>query len=173
MAYVDAGPRDARETLLLLHGQPMWGYLYRKMIGPFVEAGYRLIVLDLIGFGRSDKYVDPARYTYSAYVGWVTALVRKLDLQHVTIFGQDWCGLIGGRVQAEYIERFARAVMSNTALPGRGMMAIPGLTRQEPLTPEQLAERFDKLKWHLLQKGLRVRDPRGGRRQRLDRAGGP
>ena len=141
MAYVDAGPADARETLLLLHGEPMWGYLYRKMIGPMVAAGYRVIVPDLIGFGRSDKFVDGARYSYSAHVGWVTSLVRQLDLQHMTIFGQDWGGLIGGRVLAENIERFARAVMSNTALPGVGM-AIPGMTAQEPLSPEQLRERF-------------------------------
>ena len=104
MAYVDAGPADARETLLLLHGEPMWGYLYRKMIGPMVAAGYRVIVPDLIGFGRSDKFVDGARYSYSAHVGWVTSLVRQLDLQHMTIFGQDWGGLIGGRVLAENID---------------------------------------------------------------------
>jgi haloalkane dehalogenase len=141
MAYVDAGPRDARETVLLLHGEPMWGYLYRKMIGPLVDAGCRVVVPDLIGFGRSDKFVDRARYTYSAHVAWVTALVRKLDLTRVTIFGQDWGGLIGGRVLAENIERFSRAVMSNTGMPGRGP-AIPGLIAQEPLSPEGLRERF-------------------------------
>ena len=141
MAYVDAGPADARETLLLLHGEPMWGYLYRKMIGPFLAAGYRVVVPDLIGFGRSDKFVDPERYSYSGHVGWVSALIRRLDLNHVTIFGQDWGGLIGGRVLAENIDRFARAVMSNTALPGSGV-AIPGLSAQAPLTPEQLRERF-------------------------------
>lgn len=141
MAYVDAGPADARETLLLLHGEPMWGYLYRKMIGPLVEAGYRVIVPDLIGFGRSDKLIDPERYTYSAHVAWVGALIRKLDLKQMTIFGQDWGGLIGGRVLAENIDRFARAVMSNTALPASGP-AIPGLSAQAPLTAEQLRERF-------------------------------
>ncbi len=141
MAYVDAGPSDARETLLLLHGEPMWGYLYRKMIGPFVAAGYRVIVPDLIGFGRSDKFTDPLRYSYSAHVGWVTSLIRKLDLNHMTIFGQDWGGLIGGRVLAENIERFSRAVMSNTGLPGRGA-GIPGLTAQSPLSPETLLRQF-------------------------------
>ena len=109
MAYVDAGPSDARETLLLLHGEPMWGYLYRKMIGPLVEAGYRVIVPDLIGFGRSDKFIDPERYTYSGHVTWVSALIDKLDLKQMTIFGQDWGSLIGGRVLAESIDRFARA----------------------------------------------------------------
>ena len=141
MAYIDAGPRDARETLLLLHGEPMWGYLYRKMIGPFVDAGYRVIVPDLIGFGRSDKYVDEARYTYTAHVGWVTRLIEQLDLRRMTVFGQDWGGLIGGRVLGENIERFSRAVMSNTGMPGIGP-AIPGITAQEPLSPEGLKERF-------------------------------
>ena len=141
MAYVDAGPGDARETLLLLHGEPMWGYLYRKMIGPLVEAGYRVIVPDLIGFGRSDKFIDPERYTYSAHVTWVSALIAKLDLKQMTLFGQDWGGLIGGRVLAENPDRFARAVMSNTALPGSGA-AIPGLTAQAPLSADQLKARF-------------------------------
>jgi len=141
MAYVDAGPSDAPETLLLLHGEPMWGYLYRKMIGPLVEAGYRVIVPDLIGFGRSDKFIDPERYTYSAHVAWVSTLIHKLDLKQMTIFGQDWGGLIGGRVLAENIDRFARAVMSNTALPASGP-AIPGLTAHALLTAEQLRDRF-------------------------------
>lgn len=141
MAYVDAGPKDAAETLLLLHGEPMWGYLYRKMIGPFVDAGFRVIVPDLIGFGRSDKYVDQQRYTYSAHVGWVKALIEALDLKGMTIFGQDWGGLIGGRVLAENIGRFSRAVMSNTGMPGIGP-AIPGLAPQEPLSPEDLKARF-------------------------------
>lgn len=141
MAYVDAGPADARETLLLLHGEPMWGYLYRKMIGPFVDAGFRVIVPDLIGFGRSDKFVDPARYTYSAHVAWVAELVRRLDLTRITLFGQDWGGLIGGRLLAENVDRFARAIMSNTGMPGHGP-AIPGLTAQQPLSPDELKAKF-------------------------------
>ena len=97
MAYVDTGPRTARETMVLLHGEPTWGYLSRKMIGPFEAAGFRVIVPDLIGFGRSDKPVDPAAYSYSRHVGWVTRLVEQLDLRGVTCFGQDWGGLIGAR----------------------------------------------------------------------------
>ena len=77
MAYVDTGPRSARETLLLLHGEPMWGYLYRKMIGPLEAAGFRVIVPDLIGFGRSDKPVDPAAYSYSQHVAWLQAAGRS------------------------------------------------------------------------------------------------
>ena len=138
MAYVDAGPGDARETLLLLHGEPMWGYLYRKMIGPFETAGCRVIVPDLIGFGRSDKPTDPAAYTYSQHVAWVKALIDTLDLRDVTFFGQDWGGLIGSRLVAENESRFARAVFSNTALPSSQMGAIPGLRAQERLAPEKL-----------------------------------
>jgi haloalkane dehalogenase len=138
MAYVDAGPRDARETLLLLHGEPMWGYLYRKMIGPLEAAGCRVIVPDLIGFGRSDKPTDPEAYTYSGHVAWVTSLLAQLDLTGVTFFGQDWGGLIGGRVVAENASRFARVVFSNTALPGSAMPALPGLRAQERMPPELL-----------------------------------
>jgi haloalkane dehalogenase len=115
MAYVDAGPPHATETVLLLHGRPMWGYLYRTMIPTLVAAGYRVIMPDLIGFGRSDKPVDPAAYTYSNHVAWVRSLVEHLDLGGVTFFGQDWRGLIGGRLIGEVPDRFALVVFSNTA----------------------------------------------------------
>ena len=142
MAYVDTGPHDAAETLLLLHGEPMWGYLYRKMIPVFEQAGFRVVVPDLIGFGRSDKPVDPAAYTYSNHVGWVSALLAHLDLRHVTIFGQDWGGLIGGRVLGENISRFVRAVFSNTDMPGTAAPGVPGMKPQEPLSPEKLLAQF-------------------------------
>lgn len=142
MAYVDTGPRDAAETLLLLHGEPMWGYLYRKMIPVFEAAGFRVVVPDLIGFGRSDKPVEPTAYSYSNHVGWVSALLKHLDLRGVTIFGQDWGGLIGGRVLGENIERFARAVFSNTDLPGSSMFGVPGLEPQGRLDPDMLREKM-------------------------------
>jgi haloalkane dehalogenase len=138
MAWVDTGPRDAAETVVLLHGEPTWGYLYRKMIAPLQAAGLRVVVPDLIGFGRSDKPTDPEAYTYSGHVAWVTRLVEHLDLENATLFGQDWGGLIGARVVAENEQRFARVVFSNTALPGRGMPALPGLRAQEWLAPERL-----------------------------------
>jgi haloalkane dehalogenase len=138
MAYIDTGPRSARETLLLLHGEPMWGYLYRKMIGPLEAAGFRVIVPDLIGFGRSDKPTDPTAYSYSQHVAWVTRLVEALDLRNVTLFGQDWGGLIGSRVAAENESRFARVVFSNTALPRKREPGFPDLKPQEPLAPETL-----------------------------------
>lgn len=137
MAYVDAGPRDAAETVLLLHGEPMWGYLYRTMIPVLLAAGHRVIVPDLIGFGRSDKPVDPQAYTYSNHVAWVRSLVEQLDLHGVTFFGQDWGGLIGGRVVGELPDRFARLVFSNTGLPRSGP-GLPIIQAQQRLEPQVL-----------------------------------
>jgi haloalkane dehalogenase len=142
MAYVDAGPRNARETMLLLHGEPTWGYLYRKMIAPLEAAGFRVIVPDLIGFGRSDKPVDPEAYSYSKHVAWVTRLIEHLDLRDATLFGQDWGGLIGMRVVAENESRFARVVLSNTALPSVKSPGLPGLRPQQRLAPELLKNAF-------------------------------
>ncbi len=139
MAYVDAGPRDAKETILLLHGEPTWGFLYRKMIGPLEEAGHRVVVPDLIGFGRSDKPTDPEAYTYSTHTAWVRAFIEQLDLTDVTFFGQDWGGVIGGRVIGQDPSRFARVVFSNTGLPRSGP-GVPGLARQERLPPARLRE---------------------------------
>ncbi|MCC5888816.1 MAG: alpha/beta fold hydrolase [Gammaproteobacteria bacterium] len=158
MAFVDTGPRDAAETLLLLHGEPMWGYLYRKMIPVFERAGFRVVVPDLIGFGRSDKPVDGKAYTYSNHVGWVTRLLEHLDLRRMTVFGQDWGGLIGGRVLAENIERFARAVFSNTDLPGSSMPGLPGLEPQGPLPPEVLQAQFG-IDWRAMLGDGNVIDP--------------
>jgi haloalkane dehalogenase len=142
MAYVDSGPREARETMLLLHGEPTWGYLYRKMIAPLEAAGFRVIVPDLIGFGRSDKPVDRTAYSYSQHVAWVTRLVEHLDLRGATFFGQDWGGLIGTRVVAENESRFARVVVSNTALPTTKSAGLPGLKPQARLAPELLKSAF-------------------------------
>ena len=116
MAYVDEGPRDAA-PVLLLHGEPSWSYLYRKMIPPLVEAGHRVVAPDLIGFGRSDKPTEIGDYTYKRHVGWTTSLVEQLDLTEITLFCQDWGGLIGLRIVAEHPDRFARVVASNTFLP--------------------------------------------------------
>jgi haloalkane dehalogenase len=116
MHYVAEGP-PAGETVLLLHGEPSWCYLYRKMIPVLVAANYRVIAPDLIGFGRSDKPVKREDYTYQRHVEWVRELIRQLDLKDITLFGQDWGGLIGLRLAAEDPERFARMVMSNTFLP--------------------------------------------------------
>lgn len=116
MHYVDAGPKDA-EPVLLVHGQPTWSYLYRKMIPVLTAAGHRVIAPDLIGFGRSDKPTRREDYTYARHVAWLGGLVRNLGLVRITLFGQDWGGLIGLRVLAEDTGRFARVVVANTGLP--------------------------------------------------------
>jgi len=117
MAYVAEGPAAAR-AVLLLHGEPSWSYLYRKMIPPLLDAGLRVIAPDLIGFGRSDKPADPEDYTYARHMQWLTDLVvRHLDLRDAVLFCQDWGGLLGLRLLAENPDRFAAVVASNTMLP--------------------------------------------------------
>ena len=116
MHYVDEGPPAGR-VLLLLHGEPTWSYLYRKMIPHFTAAGYRSVAPDLIGFGRSDKPVERAAYSYANHVGWLAALLAQLDLHGVVMVGQDWGGLLGLRLVAEHPERFAGFVAANTFLP--------------------------------------------------------
>ncbi len=114
--YVDEGPRDG-PIVLLMHGEPSWSYLYRKMIVPLRDAGYRVIAPDLIGFGKSDKPIDPGDHSYQLHVDAMSDLITALDLRDITLFGQDWGGLIGLRVVALQPARFARVVASNTGLP--------------------------------------------------------
>jgi haloalkane dehalogenase len=116
MHYVDEGPADAA-PVLLLHGEPSWSYLYRKMIPVLTGAGCRAVAIDLAGFGRSDKPSAGSDYTYERHVGWVNSVLEQLDLDEITLFCQDWGGLIGLRIVAEHPERFARVVASNTFLP--------------------------------------------------------
>ncbi|MEM9041071.1 MAG: haloalkane dehalogenase [Actinomycetota bacterium] len=116
MAYIDEGPADA-PTLLLLHGEPTWSYLYRRMLPPLLDAGFRCIAPDLIGFGRSDKPTERSAYTYAGHVAWMTQFLHAIELPTATLFAQDWGGLIGLRVAAENPDRFERIVIGNTALP--------------------------------------------------------
>jgi haloalkane dehalogenase len=114
--YVDEGSRDA-PVVLLLHGEPTWSYLYRKMIPILSAAGLRAIAPDLIGFGRSDKPADMDVHTYAFHVAAMKRFIAALNLREVTFFGQDWGGLIGLRVVAESPDRFAAVVIANTGLP--------------------------------------------------------
>jgi haloalkane dehalogenase len=117
MAYVDEGPRDAR-TALLLHGEPSWSYLYRKMIPVLLAGGMRVVAPDLIGFGRSDKPDSRDDYTYARHMQWLSDLVvNHLALEGIVLFCQDWGGLLGLRLLAEHPDRFAATVASNTMLP--------------------------------------------------------
>jgi haloalkane dehalogenase len=114
--YVDEGPPGA-EPVLMLHGEPSWSFLYRKMIPVIVDAGLRAVAPDLVGFGRSDKPSKRSDYTYQRHVDWMRAVVERLDLTRITLVGQDWGGFIGLRLAAEDEHRFARVVAANTFLP--------------------------------------------------------
>lgn len=116
MHYVDEGVND-RETVLMLHGEPDWSYLYRKMIPIVAAAGYRVVVPDLIGFGKSDKLPKVSDYSYQRHVDWMRAFLNTLDLHHITLVAQDWGGLIGLRLAAEEGDRFQRIAIGNTFLP--------------------------------------------------------
>jgi haloalkane dehalogenase len=116
VAWVEHGPAHA-DPVLMLHGEPSWSFLYRRMIPIVAAAGYRVVCPDLVGFGRSDKPAAIADHTYARHVEWMRALAFDvLDLNRVTLVGQDWGGLIGLRLAAEHPERFARIVVSNTGL---------------------------------------------------------
>ena len=135
MHYVDEGPRDAA-PVLLLHGEPSWSFLYRKLIGPLVAAGHRAIAPDLIGFGRSDKLVAREDYTYQKHVDWIAELLQRLELQRITLVCQDWGGLIGLRIAAEHEARFARLVAANTFLPTGDQPASEAFLRWRAFSQE-------------------------------------
>lgn len=116
MHYVDEGPAGG-PVVLMLHGEPTWSFLYRKMIPMFAEAGMRAVAPDLIGFGKSDKPSRPEDHSYAKQVAWTKALVRGLDLRDVTLVVQDWGSLVGLRIAAEEESRFARIVVANGFLP--------------------------------------------------------
>jgi haloalkane dehalogenase len=113
MAYVEAGKGD---PILCLHGEPTWGYLYRHMIAPLAGAG-RVIVPDLVGFGRSDKPVAENAYSYRSHARWLRRFIESLELERITLVCQDWGGLLGLRVMAQMPRRFVRLVAMNTGFP--------------------------------------------------------
>jgi len=118
MAYVTSGDGA---PILMLHGEPTWGYLYRKMIAPLAKLG-RVVVPDLIGFGRSDKPIAANAYSYRSHARWLRRFIEALDLRQITLVCQDWGGLLGLRVLAAMPDRFTRLVAMNTAIPdGRGL----------------------------------------------------
>ena len=121
--YLDEGPKDG-EVIFLLHGQPAWSYLFRKMIPTLVDGGYRVIAPDMVGFGKSDKYINIDDYSHQMHVDIITNLIRELDLKDMTAHVHDWGGLVGLRVVAEEPDRFSRVIASNTGLiaPGRGLI---------------------------------------------------
>ena len=123
MAYVDEGPRDAPETVLALHGEPTWGYLYRHFI-PELAGEHRFLAPDMIGFGRSDKLPRLGDHSFRLHLRWYERFVAALDLSGVTLVVQDWGGLLGLSLLARHPERFRRVVILNTFLPvGRPLPA--------------------------------------------------
>jgi len=124
MHVVDEGPRGA-PVVLLLHGEPTWSFLYRKLIPRIAAAGLRAVAPDHIGFGRSDKLAERTEYSQERHVGWILALIRALDLREITLVCQDWGGPIGLAALAAEPDRFASVVAANTILP----TADPELTR--------------------------------------------
>ncbi len=113
--YLDEGPKDA-PVCLCLHGEPTWGYLYRRMIPPFLASGARVVAPDFLGFGRSDKPEDEAAYSFEVHRAVLLEFVERLDLRRVTLVVQDWGGLLGLTAPMEAPERYARLLVMNTAL---------------------------------------------------------
>jgi haloalkane dehalogenase len=123
-AVLDTGPASGGRTFLCLHGEPTWSFLYRRMIPVFAAAGHRVIAPDLIGFGRSDKPVDDAVYTFDFHRGHLLALLERLAPSRVTLVCQDWGGLLGLTLPMEMPERFDGLVVMNTML-GTGDVPLP------------------------------------------------
>ena len=118
MHYVDEGPRDAKVTILCIHGEPSWAYLFRKMIPVFTGAGHRAVAVDMFGFGRSDKPVDDDVYTYQFHRNALLAFVERMDLKNVCLVVQDWGGVLGLTLPMEAPARYTRLLVMNTGLPG-------------------------------------------------------
>lgn len=114
--YLDEGPTGA-QPVLMLHGEPTWCYLWRRMIPPVAAAGYRVLAPDLIGFGRSDKPLAREDYSYAGQVAWLREWIEAMDLTGIVLACQDWGSLIGLRLVAEMPERFAGVALSNGGLP--------------------------------------------------------
>jgi haloalkane dehalogenase len=119
MHYLDEGPRNS-PPVLLLHGEPSWSFLYRKMIPLLVAAGHRVLAPDLIGFGRSDKPEAKSDYTFERHVAWMSEWIEQHDFTSITLFCQDWGGLIGLRLVARFPQRFDGVIAANTGLPAGG-----------------------------------------------------
>lgn len=139
MHYVDEGDPSS-DPVLMLHGEPSWSYLYRKMIPIIRDAGRRCVAPDLIGFGRSDKLARREDYSYQFHVDVVTAFIEALDLKNITLVCQDWGGLLGLRIAAEHPDRFARIVAANTFLPTGDQKPSEGFLRWQQYS--QTVENF-------------------------------
>ncbi len=145
MHYIDEGSKSG-EVILLLHGQPTWSYLYRKMIPILAEAGYRVIAADNMGLGRSDKPIDIGFHTYEHHVAILKEFLAKLNLKNITLFCRDWGGVIGLRIVGDQPESFARVIAANTRLlivpKGMNPFLIPNPVKLDCSLKEVDFERF-------------------------------
>ena len=145
--HIDEGPRDA-EPILLMHGNPTWAFLYRKMIPGLLKSGKRVIAVDLVGCGRSDKPAAKSDYTLARHYDWMSKWLLAMNLKNITLFCQDWGGTIGIYLVSLHPERFARVVAANTGLPlGEGesefMKMWVGMMKAATEFP-----------WHMLHAGM-------------------
>ena len=138
MHYVDEGPRGGR-PVVCFHGEPSWAYLYRKMVGPLVEAGHRVVVPDYAGFGRSDKPTDRGWYTYDRHVALTSRVLASLDLDDAIVVVQDWGGPIGLRWAVENADHVGALAIFNTGLftgrVSKGFMAWRDFAERTPDLP--------------------------------------
>ncbi len=135
--YLDEGPKNADRIFLCLHGEPSWAYLYRKMIPVFLESGARVVAPDWLGFGRSDKPVQDAVYSFHFHRNMMTAFIERLDLRGITLVCQDWGGLLGLTLPMDMPERFKRLLVMNTSIavgesPGPGFDAWKAYVAANP-----------------------------------------
>ncbi len=146
VGYIDEGPRD-EPAVLMLHGEPSWSFLYRKVIRTVTAAGLRAVAPDLIGFGRSDKPTERGDYTYQRHVDWMSAWLTAVDLQNATLLCQDWGGLIGLRLLADpaHTWRFARVVAANTFLPTGDIPPPPAFFAWQKFSQETPDFRIGKI----------------------------
>jgi haloalkane dehalogenase len=126
MHYLDEGDRDGR-VVALVHGEPTWSFMFRRTVAPLVTAGYRVIVPDLIGFGRSDKPSRPEDYTYESHVRWLGAFFAELAVKDMVLLGHDWGGLIGLRLATEIEGLVGAYIAANHGYPTGDMPANEAL----------------------------------------------
>lgn len=142
MHYVDEGPRDAKETVLCLHGEPSWSFLYRRLVPGLVGAGYRVIVPDFIGFGKSDKFTHPEAYSHAQHTMSLRLLLDHLKVSQLTLVCQDWGGLTGLSVVKDCPQLFSRLVIMNTGLPSGEDFKLTKLDKMTPFLTWQAFARM-------------------------------
>ncbi|XP_068246514.1 haloalkane dehalogenase-like [Palaemon carinicauda] len=143
--YLDEGPKDAKEVMLCLHGEPSWSFLYRHMIPVLVEAGYRVIAPDFIGFGKSDKYVDMENYSHNMHTMTLRLFLDHINIKGITLVCQDWGGLVGLSVVKDNPNVFTRLVIMNTGLPSGIGFSNKSVEKLAKFTPFLLWRTFAEL----------------------------